>query len=325
MRNNSEGTRGAEIIRDIREKYGMIIILAALLIFFSIAAPNFLNLANFSRILIGQVFVGFLAAGALFILIIGEFDISIGYILGCTMCVGGFLAKHGFGFWPILFAMLATGVLAGYVNGVLVVHAKISSPIATLGVGIVLYGITYGLSDGRVLSENIPTQLIDFAKNRLFEIPYPVFLFLAIGVVLCFILAFTPFGRYLYAIGGSERASFLSGVNSNMLRIVAFILAGFFAAVCAVVLLGQASGANPQRGPEYLMSTYAVAFVSVTVFKPGVYNMPGVLLALYMLGIGFNGLSMLGTPFWFESLFYGIVLIFAVLFASNEARKAATL
>ena len=138
--------------------------------------------------------------------------------------------------------------------------------------------------------------------------------------VVYFLLEFTPFGKRLYAIGGNERAAYLSGINTNVYRILAFVIAGMFVALGALFILGQARAANPQRGPEYLMSAYATVYLSVTVFRPGAFNLRGVALSLILLGAGFKGLSLVGLPYWFENVFYGIILATAMLTANKETR-----
>ena len=307
---------------DIRSKYGMIAVLVIVIVVFSLLNPNFMTLSNLSRILIGQVVIGCVGMAALFILIIDEFDMSLGYMLGFVLMVGGYLSGQGYGVGVVLPMMLAAGALAGLLNGFLTVICKITSAIATLGVGILLYGLTLAMSNGQVLSLGIPKEMVAFSQGRLFDIPYPVYVFFIVAAVLVFVLTTTPFGKRLYAIGGNERAAFLSGIKTKKLRILTFMISGLCVAFGAVILLGQAQAANPSRGPEYLMSAYATVYLSVTAFRPGAFNMQGMILSLFLLGIGFNGVSLLGAPFWFESVFYGIILICAVLFASKEARAA---
>ncbi|HML36792.1 MAG TPA: ABC transporter permease [Bacillota bacterium] len=306
----------------IRNQYGLLIIFVLLILVFWISNPYFMTVANWSRILATQIVVGCVSIGAVFILIVDEFDISLGYMVGFILIVGGYLSKCGFGVDVVLPAMIVTGLVVGLINGFLTVVLKITSAIATLGLGIILYGITLALSNGEVLAINIPKEIISFAQGRLFNVPYPVYAIVVIGIALSYILEYTPFGKQLYATGGSERAAYLSGVKTKTLKILAFVIAGLFVSIAAIFLLGQASAANPQRGPEYLMSSYATVYLSVTVFKPGSFNMPGVLLAILLLGMGFNGLSLMGVPYWFEPVFYGIVLAVSVLFASKEARAA---
>ena len=89
----------------------------------------------------------------------------------------------------------------------------------------------------------------------------------------------------------------------------------------ALFLLGQAGSAAPNTGPSYQLSAYAVCFLSITTHKAGKFNIPGLMLSILMLAIGFNGLSLLGGPFWMESVFNGIILIVAILTTKSDARS----
>lgn len=306
--------------KNIRNKYGLVIVFIAIVTFFSILNSNFFTLSNWSRILIGQAIIGSVALGAIFILIIGEFDMSLGYMVAFILIVGGYLSEKGCGTTTVLLAMFGAGALAGLVNGCLIVLLKIPNAVATMGAGICMYGLTLAMSGGRVLSLNIPKAIITVCNYRVLNITLPVYILAILMVAVYFLLEFTPFGKRLYAIGGNERAAYLSGINTNVYRILAFVIAGMFVALGALFILGQARAANPQRGPEYLMSAYATVYLSVTVFRPGTFNLRGVALSLILLGAGFKGLSLIGLPYWFENVFYGIILATAMLTANKETR-----
>ncbi len=306
--------------KSLRNKYGLVIVFIAIVTFFSVLNANFFTLNNWSRILIGQAIIGSVALGAIFILIIGEFDMSLGYMTALILIVGGYLSEKGCGTAAVLLAMFGAGALAGLVNGCLIVLLKIPNAVATMGAGICMYGLTLAMSGGRVLSLNIPKAITAVCNYRILNVSLPVYILAILMAVVYFLLEFTPFGKRLYAIGGNERAAYLSGINTNVYRILAFVIAGMFVALGALFILGQARAANPQRGPEYLMSAYATVYLSVTVFRPGAFNLRGVALSLILLGAGFKGLSLVGLPYWFENVFYGIILATAMLTANKETR-----
>ena len=294
--------------KDFQNKYGLAGVFVVIVALFSLLNPNFLTLSNWSRILIGQAIIGSVALGAIFILVIGAF----------VLMVGGYLSEKGCGTISVLLAMFAVGALAGLGNGCLIVLLKIPNAVATMGAGICMYGLTLAMSGGRVLSLNIPKPIIEVCNYRFLNITLPVYILMFLMGVTLFLLEYTPYGKRLYAIGGNERAAYLSGVNTKLYRISAFVIAGLFVALGALFILGQARAANPQRGPEYLMSAYATVYLSVTVFRPGAFNLKGVALSLILLGAGFKGLSLVGLPYWFENVFYGIILAVAMLTANKE-------
>jgi ribose transport system permease protein len=216
--------------------------------------------------------------------------------------------------------MLLGGALVGLLNGVLTVYFGISSFIATLGTGILLSGLTMGLSGGQVLFEGIPQTILSIGQGHFLGLGVTVWLTAVIALILLYVLEQTPFGRKLYAIGGSERVAFLAGIRTGLLKIVAFTLAGVLIGVGAIFALGQNGAANAGFGPELLLPAYAAAFLGVTTYRPGYYNIPGAVIAIVLMAVGFNGLNLLGAPFWVQPIFNGSVLIIAVITARAESR-----
>jgi ribose transport system permease protein len=309
-----------QTVRTILSGYASVVLLIALIVGFSLATGNFMTTRNWQSLLVVQAVTGTLALAALMPLVVGEFDLSIGNLIGFLAMVGAYLAGKGQGATVVIVAMLAAGIAVGLVNGILTVTFKISSFIATLGVGIVLSGVTLGLSNGQVLFSGIPHFLTTIGQRQEAGLAIAVWLTLGLALILLYVLEHTPLGRWWYAIGGSERVAFLAGVRTGLLKILAFCGAGAFVAIAAMFDLGQSGAANPGFGPDLLLPAYAAAFLGVTTFRPGFYNVVGTLVAILLLAIGFNGLSLLGVPFWVQPIFNGSVLLLAVMSARAEAR-----
>ncbi|MBU2668890.1 ABC transporter permease [Actinoplanes bogorensis] len=301
-------------------KYAQVILLVVLVIGFSLATPRFATQQNWTSLLVSQAVVAMMTLAVLFPLIVGEFDLSVGYSLGFSAMLGAYLTGQN---WPvpmILLAMLVFGVFIGVVNGVLNVYFKINSFIATLGMGIILSALTLALSNGAILT-TVPGVLETLGRGYVGGIAWAVWAVLLIAVVCYYLLQHTPVGARLYAIGGSERVAFLAGVRTSWYKVLAFGLAGAIVAGAAMFQLGQAGSATPSMGPDLLLPAYAAAFLGVTTFRPGFYNVPGVIVAILLLAVGFNGLSLLGVPFWVQPMFNGLALLIAVLFARLASRR----
>jgi ABC-type glucose/galactose transport system permease subunit len=145
----------------------------------------------------------------------------------------------------------------------------------------------------------------------------------AIGLAfaLFYILEHTPLGRKFYAVGGSERVAFLAGIRTGHIKVLAFAAAGFLVGIGAMFELGQSGAASAGFGPDLLLPAYAAAFLGVTTYRPGYFNIPGAMVAIILLAVGFNGLNLLGAPFWVRPIFNGVVLVLAVITARAEARQ----
>lgn len=305
---------------DAVRRYGTVALLLLLIVIFAFASSSFLTSRNWSSLLVTQSVVAFAAFAAIFPLVVGEFDLSIGYMLGFIAVLGAYVGDQGGGTWEVLLTMIAAGLLVGLVNGILTVLFKISSFISTLGMGIILSGLAQGISGGQVLFAGVPETFVFIGRSHLAGLAISVWLVLVMAVILLYFTEHTPLGRQMYAVGGSERVAFLAGIRTRRIKIAAFALAGLMVAIGAILQLGSAGAANPTFGPELLLPAYAAVFLGVTTYRPGYYNVVGTVVAILVLAVGFNGLSLLGVPFWVQPLFNGAVLLIAVLVARSEAR-----
>lgn len=301
--------------------FGSVLLLVALIVTFSLTADSFMTLRNVQNVLIQQAIIAMLTFGVMFPLIVAEFDLSVGYMIGFVAVLGAYLSGHGYGAAVVIPVMVIAGALIGLINGLLTVRVGISSFIATLGVGIMLQGGSQGVSGGKVLFSNIPPAVTKIGNGYAGVLAIAVWIALALAVVLFYILERTPIGRSWYAVGGSERVAFLAGLHTNRLKIAAFTLSGLFVGIGAVIALGQSGGANPGYGPDLMLPAYAAAFLGVTTYRAGRYNVVGSVVGILLLAVGFNGLSLLGVPFWVQPIFNGGVLLLAVIIARAEARK----
>lgn len=301
-------------------RYGSLVLLVLMIVVFSLTTNQFLTVRNFQNVLVVQSVVSCMAFAAIIPLIIGEFDLSLGYLIGFLAMIGAFLGGAGFGAEVVVPAMLVAGMAVGVVNGLLTVRLHISSFIATLGTGILMSGMTLGISGGQVLFSGIPRLITRIGQGSVFGLGPAVWLTILLAVVLYFLLEHTPFGRKLYAIGGSERVAFLAGVPVGILKVVSFAISGLLVGVGAIFALGQSGAANAGFGPELLLPAYAASFLSVITYRPGYYNIPGIVVAILLLAVGFNGLNLLGAPFWAQPIFNGAVLLVAVVTARAEGR-----
>lgn len=305
----------------ITRRYATVGLIVVLVIVFSFASPTFLTSSNLTDLLITEGVPICIAFAAMFPLIIGEFDLSLGYLLGFDAIVGAQLALWGLPSWLLALIMIALGALIGFVNGILTVWLRISAFIATLATGIILGALSNGISNGQILFGGVGPSLVAIGRGSTFGVGNSIWIALGMAIILFYIFEHTPLGRHFYAIGGSEAVAFLAGVSTRKLRVSAYTMAGLLTGIGGVFELGNRGGADPSFGSALLLPAYAAVFLGVTTHRPGQYNIIGTVVAIILLAVGFNGLSLIGIPFWAEPLFDGLVLLVAVLIASREARQ----
>ena len=310
------------IVAILLARYVTLLLLAGVVVVFGILAPDtFLTAFNWQNILVVQAVPICMALAALLPLLVGEFDLSLGYLAGFIAMSGAYVSGQGFDALAVIGTMVMVGLLGGVANGILTVRFKISSFISTLGVGIMLSGMTLGLSGGQILFTGIPDLVKSVARDSLVGISYSVWIAVIIAVAMLYALEHTPMGRHFYATGGSERVAHLAGVRTQRVKMLSFAGSGLLVGVAGVFALGTSGAASPAYGSELLLPAYAACFLGVSTYRPGYYNVPGTMIAILLLGVGFNGLGIVGVPFWVQPVFNGAVLLVAVLTARAEARR----
>jgi ribose transport system permease protein len=251
-------------------------------------------------------------------MVVGEWDLSVGYVVGFTAMLAAVLQSTSHLSGPMaLILTLAGGIVVGSLNGLLVAKFRVASLIATLGIGIALSGLTVGISGSQTIATNIGPIFQSIALNRFLGLATSVWIVIGIAVVLYVLLQHTPTGRRMYAVGGSETVARLAGIRTSRLKILCFVGAGLLAAVGGILDLGQTGAANPSYGAALLLPAFAAVFLGTTSVRPGSFNVLGTVYGLLALAFGFTGLSLAGVPFWFQPVFDGAVLLIAVLISKS--------
>lgn len=316
---------------EVLSRYALVLILVAMIVGFSIAIPDtFFTVRNLKTILNEQVIVLLLAIGVVTPFIVGEFDLSIGYVLGLSQAlIVGLMAKSGMPVVPaILIGLLACAVV-GLASGLITVKGRVSSIITTLGMGSMVYGFVYAYTGGQVIYQGVSKDYVSLARDTLFGIPLPVYYAAVIVIVLEVFLVYTVTGRRLFAIGGNRPAAVLSGIRVEPLVIAAFAISGLVAGIAGLLLSARLGTAQPDTGPSLLLPAFAAVFLGATTIRPGHFNVLGTVIAVYVLAVPISGLQQLGVPSWFEYVFNGAALVIAVatskqleLFKDRRARQA---
>lgn len=306
-------------------EYSLPVLLGALVLGFSLLEPQtFATVDNLKTILSSNSVVAILALGALFPLVVGEFDLSVGANLGLAMIVcTGLASQSGFGAPEAIAVALVASTLVGLINGLLVARGGIDAFVTTLGMSSLITGAVVWYSDGGTFSTNIPSGLIALGRDELLGVPLPVWFLAAVVLLAFYVLNTTPLGRYLYAVGGSRDASRLSGLDVPKLTILAFVVSGLLAGLAGVLQAAQLGSGNPSVGPAYLLPAYAAVFLGATSFRRGTFNVLGTVTAAFVVAVGVNGLVAVGAPFYIDPVFTGLALLTAAL-AARAMRSKAT-
>lgn len=289
--------------------------LVAVILGFGTARPStFLTLANFKFILVDSSASAVLALGLTVILVMGEFDLSVGSMLG----LGGasavaMMSLHHAPWYTSILVAVALAVLVGVINTILIAYAGMSSFIATLAIGTMLVGAEFLFTGDATVYSGVAPQYLKIGQATVGGINVQVWIALAVAVLLWLLMERSEPGRYMYAIGGNREASRLTGLPVKRYLAFGFVLVALAAALAGIMITAGNGASSPQAGIPYLLPAYAAAFLGSTTFRPGQFNIPGTLVSVFFLGVVGAGLTMLALSTAAIDLVQGGILVFAML------------
>ena len=300
------------------DRFSGLYVWAILILIFSLWVPTLFDTATNARIIAGsQAITAMVAIGLIVPVACGAFDLSIAGTLGVSVCtVIWFQANHHGWLLGIIVALLV-GLAVGLVNSLIVVKLHVDSFIGTLGMSSILLAGTEWITGGSQIANGISPSFTAIGQNQIIGLPLPVFYMIALAIVLWWLLEYTPVGRYLYGIGGNPQAARLAGIRVGRITTGAFLLSDLVAAFAGVILAAQIGSASPDVGGPYLLPAFSAVFLGATQVFPGRVNVPGTLIAIFLLATGVKGLQLAGAPAYINDLFNGAALIIAVALAAR--------
>lgn len=292
-------------------------LLGALLSYLS---PFFLTTSNLLNVMEQTAINAVIAVGMTYVILSAGIDLSVGSVAALAGVVMANRLQAG---WPLLSAIAAgvfTGAFCGLFSGLLITRGKLPPFIATLGMMSVARGAALLFTDGRPIS-GFDESLRSLSTGRVLGIPAPVILTVLLYVIAIIILNRTRFGRYVYAIGGNEEATRLSGVAVGFHKSAVYVISGVTAALGAVLLTARLNSAQPIAGMMYELDAIAAVVIGGTSLTGGLGTLGGTLIGALTMGVLRNGLNLLGISSFLQQIVIGFVIIAAVLMDSLVKSK----
>ena len=304
-------------------RYGVLVAFGLMLLIFSLMRPStFPTVDNAKSILVNAAPGMIVALGLTVVLVMGDFDLSIGSMVGFAAGAAiALMVYHGVG-WQlaiVLVILMALGV--GIVNGLLVPVFGGNSFIMTLGMATILTGLEYAFTSQATVFQGVPQGYINLGAKSMLGLSNQVWIALVVAIVLWILLDATELGRFMYAIGGNQEAARLSGIRTRLLRTVGFMVVASTAAIVGILISAAGAGYTPNAGQYLLLPAYAGAFLGAACFRPGEFNIPGTVVGVIFLGTIGTGLTLLNLQTYLINLVQGAILIVAVLLSTIAARR----
>lgn len=308
---------------EILSRFGLLLVFAAVVALFTALNPaSFLTLGNAQLIALTQAIIGFIALAVMLPMVVGQFDLSAGFQFGFAQGLCAVLVLR-MGWHPALAmgAVLLVGVLIGLANGLLITRLRLPSFTTTLGVGIVVLGLTQFVTNDEVVSGPAADWFVALGRSQVIGFPLPFVYLVIAGGILLFFLEYTIWGRRCYATGSNPSAASLAGIDTNATVVQAMVIGGLLSAIAGCISLMNLGSSSPTIGLGELLPAFAGAFLGATAFHPGRYNVAGTVVAVYLVGVGIIGLQQLGAASYVEQLFNGGALLIAIVVSSLAAGR----
>lgn len=293
---------------------GILIVLAIMFVVFSIGSSYFLTVSNMISILQQAAIKGTIAIGMTLVIITAGIDLSVGSITGLSAAVAAtIMVKNGAdGIPTAIAAAIAIGFICGFINGELISRLKLQPFLVTMGTLSLYRGIEY-IYTGAVTVRGLPPVFSTTMNAWNDKVPIPVIVMLIVLAVVYLVIKYTKWGRYVYAIGGNEEATRLSGVNVNRVRIATYTLMGVICAIAGILYLGRIGSADANTGTGYEMDAIAAAAIGGASLAGGKGNLVGTILGAILLAALQNGLTLLKVQSFYQTAATGLIIIIAVI------------
>jgi ribose/xylose/arabinose/galactoside ABC-type transport system permease subunit len=308
--------------RQLGTLFGLIGLCALL----TVLTPHFLTVSNLLNVTEQTTINAVIAVGMTFVILSAGIDLSVGSIVALTGVVLGSALHSGVPVPAAILLSLTTGAVCGLLNGLLITRGGLPPFIATLGMMSIARGVALLFTDGRPIS-GFSAGFREISTGRPLMIPAPVLVMIVVYVTAHFVLTRTTFGRYVYAIGGNEEATRLSGVRVGFHKTMVYAVSGVTSAVAAVTLTARLNSAQPIAGMMYELDAIAATVIGGTSLLGGSGTLVGTVIGALIMGVLRNGLNLLGISSFLQQVVIGGVIIAAVLVdsllnARSQRRRA---
>lgn len=301
-----------------------IIALLILITVVSFLNPNFFGVDNLLNILRQTSVNAIIAIGMTFVILIAGIDLSVGSVLALTGAVAATLVGFDLPVIVVILSVLLFGGVIGLLNGALVAFGKVQAFMATLITMLLLRGVTMIYMGGRPISTGFSDNAELFSEigtGVWLGIPIPVWIMVGLFSIGWFLLTQTRIGRYIYALGGNESATALSGINVNKVKLFVFTVSGVLAALAGMIVTARLGSAQPTAGSGYELDAIAAVVVGGTSLMGGKGRIMGTLIGALIIGFLSNALNLLDIDSYYQLVAKALVILAAVILDNVLGRK----
>jgi ribose transport system permease protein len=280
---------------------------------------TFLNWSNISQVTLALSFIAIMTVGISVVIISDGIDLSVGSVLGLAGVVTAVLLNMGVNIVYASLAGMVTGLACGFINGFIITQMSLPPFIVTLGMMSIARGLAFAITGGETL-RGLPHEFLVFGQGQILNIPIPIVVMLIFAGIIGFLLKTTPWGRYVYAIGGNEEAANYSGVSVGKMKIGIYSLCGLAAGIAGVLFTSRFGVGQSTAGSGYELDVIAAAVIGGVSLSGGRGTILGAIFGSILMGILRNGLVLLNVSAYWQQVAIGLVILAAVVMDRRTKR-----
>jgi len=308
-------------LRVLIRRLSVLLIFLALCVILSVLTPSFLTTNNLLNVGVQSTIVAIAAAGVTLCIITGGIDLSVGSVVALSGALSAAAAARAH--LPVALAILVgmgVGTLCGTISGLLIARGGLPPFVATLAMMAAARGGTLVFTEGRPVA-GLSKEYTFWGTGAILGIPAPIWLLVLIYLFTWWLLSQTRFGRYTYALGGSEEVTRLAGIRPASIKLGVYSLSGLFAGLAGVILTARLFSAQPAAGAGLELDAITAVVLGGTSLAGGSGGVIGTLLGALLIGVLSNGLNLLEVTSYYQLVIKGLVIILAVLLDMATQRR----
>lgn len=303
------------------DKYKSLIGLVLLCVVITFVSPAFMTLSNITNVFTQVSTNAIIAVGMTFVILTGGIDLSVGSTVAISGALAASIIKSTNNIFLAILGAGLVGIAIGLINGLLISKGKLQAFIATLATMTIFRGATLVFTNGTPISK-LSEEFVNIGNGKLGFIPIPVIIAVIVLIIAIYVLSQTRFGRYLYALGGNEDSARLSGINTNKIKTLVYIISGFASSIAGVIIASRIGSASPNAGTGFELDAIAAVVIGGTSLAGGEGRITGTIIGALIIGVLNNGLNLMNVSPFYQSIVKGLVILIAVLLDKKSRKKA---
>lgn len=302
----------------IWSEYSVIIAFVIIFVAASLMTSKFLVLNNQLNILMQVSIIGIVSLGMTIVMLSGGIDLSVGSVVALVGVITVIALNATGSIFVAILTALIIGTFAGFLNGLMVAKGKIASFIATLGMMAAARSLALYIADGSSITGEVQAFSV-IANSSIWIINFPIIIFIIMTVLVYILMHKSRFGRYVYALGSNEKATLLSGIRIDRIKIGVYSLAGLLVGAAAIIETSRLNSiSSSSTGMQYELDAIAAVIIGGTRMTGGRGKIIGTFFGVLILGVLNNMMNLMNVSPHLQGFVKGLIIIIAVVFQKRE-------